>query len=91
MPCFLDDEDRARYRQLPRAVLLATGCQLHAYALMDNHVHLLATPPRFQCPPPPHRHAVGGPLQSLPGRQCRLSAALRALHRPQPGARPHDR
>ena len=45
LPCFLDDADRARYRQLLREALLATGCQLHAYVLMDNHVHLLATPP----------------------------------------------
>ena len=45
LPCFLDDADRARYRQLLREVLLATGCRLHAYVLMDNHVHLLATPP----------------------------------------------
>lgn len=45
MPCFIDDEDRARYRQLLHEALLATGCRLHAYVLMDNHVHLLATPP----------------------------------------------
>jgi putative transposase len=45
LPCFLDDADRARYRQLLREALLATGCRLHAYVLMDNHVHLLATPP----------------------------------------------
>ena len=45
LPCFLDDADRACYRQLLREALLATGCQLHAYVLMDNHVHLLATPP----------------------------------------------
>jgi len=41
----LDDTDRACYRQLLREALLATGCTLHAYVLMDNHVHLLATPP----------------------------------------------
>ena len=45
LPCFLDDTDRACYRQLLREALLATGCKLHAYVLMDNHVHLLATPP----------------------------------------------
>ena len=45
LPCFLDDADRARYRQLLREALLATGCRLHAYVLMDNHVHLLLTPP----------------------------------------------
>ena len=42
-PCFLSDDDRAFYlhhlgRALPRC-----GCLLHAYCLMDNHVHLLLT------------------------------------------------
>src|SRR6478672_1406656 len=45
LPCFLDDTDRAGYRHLLREALLATGCRLHAYVLMDNHVHLLVTPP----------------------------------------------
>ena len=45
LPCFLDDTDRACYRHLLREALLATGCRLHAYVLMDNHVHLLVTPP----------------------------------------------
>src|SRR3954470_1635051 len=41
--CFFGDEDRSFYlfhlnRLLPRA-----GCLLHAYCLMDNHVHLLLT------------------------------------------------
>ena len=45
LPCFLDDNDRTRYRQLLRDALLTSGFQLHAYVLMDNHVHLLATPP----------------------------------------------
>ena len=45
LPCFLGDEDRAQYRQLLHEAVLATGCQVHAYVLMDNHVHLLVTPP----------------------------------------------
>jgi putative transposase len=44
LPCFLDDDDRQRYLTLLSEALLATGCRLHAYVLMDNHVHLLATP-----------------------------------------------
>jgi putative transposase len=41
--CFFAEEDRRFYvfhlaRMLPRA-----GCALHAYCLMDNHVHLLIT------------------------------------------------
>ncbi len=60
LPCFLTDTDRASYRQLLREALLATGCQLHAYVLMDNHVHLLATPPETG--------AIGQLMQKL-GRQ----------------------
>jgi putative transposase len=45
LPCFLDDEDRHRYLRLLGEALLRTGCRLHAYVLMGNHVHLLATPP----------------------------------------------
>lgn len=45
LPCFLDDGDRLRYLTLLHEALIATGVRLHAYVLMDNHVHLLATPP----------------------------------------------
>ncbi|WP_238595530.1 transposase [Xanthomonas campestris] len=45
MPCFLDDGDRLRYLHLLHETLHATGYQLHAYVLMDNHALLLATPP----------------------------------------------
>lgn len=31
--------------QLLRGALLDTDCRLHAHVLMDNHIHLLATPP----------------------------------------------
>lgn len=44
LPCFLDDDDRRRYLTLLREALLPAGIRLHAYVLMDNHVHLLATP-----------------------------------------------
>lgn len=45
LPCFLADNDRRRYLNLLGEALLATDCALHAYVLMDNHVHLLLTPP----------------------------------------------
>lgn len=45
LPCFLDDGNRVRYLHLLHDAMLATGCQLHAYVLMNNHVHLLAMPP----------------------------------------------
>ena len=45
LPCFLDDQDRLHYLSLLREGLAVTTCRLHAYVLMDNHVHLLMTPP----------------------------------------------
>ena len=45
LPCFLGGGDRLRYLQLLHESLLHTGCHLHAYVLMNNHVHLLLTPP----------------------------------------------
>ena len=44
LPCFLDDDDRSLYLHLLAGSLDKTACQLHAYVLMDNHVHLLVTP-----------------------------------------------
>lgn len=44
-PCFADDQDRHEYLSLLRDALDETQCQLHAYVLMGNHVHLLVTPP----------------------------------------------
>lgn len=45
LPCFLDDVDRQRYLHLLIEGLERTRCDLHAWVLMDNHVHLLLTPP----------------------------------------------
>jgi putative transposase len=44
LPCFLDDDDRQRYLQCLLDGLARFDCQLHAYVLMSNHVHLLLTP-----------------------------------------------
>ncbi|MBB1089108.1 transposase [Lysobacter sp. SG-8] len=43
-PCFFTDIDRVRYLQDLRELTLRHGCAVHAYVLMGNHVHLLATP-----------------------------------------------
>jgi len=44
-PCFDGEVDRLVYLSLLREALAKTGCALHAYCLMTNHVHLLVTPP----------------------------------------------
>ena len=43
-PVFIDDADRLHYLEALQAALRDSGVALHGYVLMDNHVHLLATP-----------------------------------------------
>ena len=43
-PCFFADADYAAYLEWLGDAARRTGCQIHAYALMTNHVHLLLTP-----------------------------------------------
>ncbi len=42
--CFLDDQDKAVYCSYLAELLSQGDVALHAWVLMDNHVHLLATP-----------------------------------------------
>ena len=42
--CFFGEEDYASYLHWLGEALVESECQLHAYALMTNHVHLLLTP-----------------------------------------------
>ena len=69
LPCFLDIVDRNRYLQLLGEALLATDCQLHGYVLMDNHVHLLVTPPEIR--------AIGRMMQAL---GCNYVGQFNARH-----------
>ena len=43
-PIFLDDADRRQFLDILRTQARELGVALHAYVLMDNHVHLLLTP-----------------------------------------------
>lgn len=43
-PCFYSDEDYSAYLEFLKIAAEKTGCQLHAYVLMTNHVHMLITP-----------------------------------------------
>lgn len=42
--CFFSDLDRRFYLSCLREVAALRGCDVHAYVLMSNHVHLLVTP-----------------------------------------------
>lgn len=41
---FFDDRDRLHYRRVLRQACAKQGIAIHAFVLMDNHVHLLLTP-----------------------------------------------
>lgn len=42
--CFFDNEDRLTYLELLNRAARRRACDIHAYVLMTNHVHILATP-----------------------------------------------
>ncbi|MGO1068695.1 transposase [Lysobacter sp. CA199] len=44
LPCFVEEDDYVRYLQELDEASRKYGCQVHAYVLMTNHVHLLMTP-----------------------------------------------
>jgi len=56
-PCFLAETDYRRYLLDLREVSCKFNCRIHAYVLMTNHVHLLATPLT--------EHAIGQMMQAL--------------------------
>ena len=68
-PVFIDDADRLRYLDALQAAMRESGVALHGYVLMDDHVHLLATPATAG--------ALGKAMQRL-GR--RFVAAFNARH-----------
>ena len=42
--CFFDSSDYSRYLALLNEASSKHRCEVHAYVLMTNHVHLLVTP-----------------------------------------------
>ena len=44
--CFFANIDRLRYLDALREICMKPECAVHAYVLMTNHGHLLATPSR---------------------------------------------
>lgn len=48
--CFFSDEDYLVYLQWLKEYALVSGCLIHSFVLMTNHVHLLLTPQRKNSP-----------------------------------------
>jgi len=62
--CFFEDRDYRAYLEFLGLAIAKTGCRLHAYVLMTNHVHLLLTGQ--------HVGAISGLMQSLGRRYVRF-------------------
>ena len=61
--CFFEENDYGFYLDCLRDAAANAGCDLHAYVVMTNHVHLLVTPRRD--------HAVPRMMQSIGRRYVR--------------------
>lgn len=55
--CFFEPQDYVFYLDCLREASATAGCDIHAYVLMTNHVHLLVTPQQS--------HAVSRMMQSV--------------------------
>jgi putative transposase len=60
---FASTDDFIVFRNCIQSASERTGCQIHAYVLMTNHVHLLMSQP--------HSGAIGKMMQSVGGRYAR--------------------
>ena len=61
---FTSAHDFLEFKELLQLALKRTGCQIHAYVLMTNHVHLLMSQPR--------PGSIGRVMQSVGGRYVRF-------------------
>lgn len=68
---FLDDQDRYHFRRLLRDACRKHAIQLHAFVLMDNHFHLLLTPPQPGALSQAMRSVGQNYVQAFNGRHAR--------------------
>jgi putative transposase len=68
--CFFGDADRRFYLKCLEEGAERRGCEVHAYGLMTNHVHLLITPAEAG--------ALGAMMQDLGGRYVRVINRIHA-------------
>ncbi len=66
--CFFVDEDYSFYLRCLREYAADTRCQVHAYVLMTNHVHLLVSSVSAD--------GVGTLMKALASAMCRISIEL---------------
>jgi putative transposase len=70
--CFFGDTDRRFYLKCLKESAARRGCEVHAYVLMTNHVHLLVTPSE--------PGAIGAMMQDLGRRYVRVINTIHARY-----------
>ena len=80
-PCFFVEEDYHCYLHWLEKSARDWGCALHAYVLMTNHVHLLATPSTAESLPKTMQWTFGRYVSYFNGRYGRTGTLLQSRYR----------
>jgi putative transposase len=81
---FFQKQDYTLYRQALRDAATKSRCQVHAYVLMTNHVHLLATPEQERSLPLMMQAMGRNYVQRLNARYQRTGALWEGRYRASP-------
>jgi len=72
--CFLQEQDRETYLRLLDEAASDAHCDIHAFVLMTNHVHLLLTPLHAHGVPKMMQHLGRRYVQHINARYRRTAA-----------------
>jgi putative transposase len=79
--CFFGDADYLVYLDLLSICARNAGCQVHAYVMMTNHVHLLITPQTAQAPATMMKALGQRYVQYVNRRYCRTGSLWEGRYR----------
>lgn len=79
--CFFSDSDFLVYLDLLKKSALKSGCRIHAYVLMTNHVHLLVTPQTADAPAAMMQTLGQRYVQYVNRRYCRTGSLWEGRYR----------
>lgn len=79
--CFFSDADHLVYLDLLKICAHKAGCQVHAYVMMTNHVHLLVTPSSPRAPAEMMKLLGQRYVQYVNRRYCRTGSLWEGRYR----------
>lgn len=81
LQCFFGEPDYLVFLDLLKACALDAGCQVHAYVMMTNHVHLLVTPHTADAPGAMMKALGQRYVQYVNRRYCRTGTLWEGRYR----------